>query len=155
MNPKNTPENADGWFWSRAIRQGDCLIWQGCKDKDGYGRVRIEGKNRTTGQAAFYLKTGAFPEGEACHTCDNPSCVEPSHVYDASHAHNMGDMAQKGRTGVRRGFDNHATKLSDEDLREIADRRNSGEKPSDVAAMFGIRREVVYLIASGKYARKF
>lgn len=155
MTAKNTLENADRWFWSRTVKNGDCLDWNGPLDDCGYGRIRIDGRNYTTGQAAFFVKHGKFPEGEACHTCDNPSCVNPEHIFDGTHKENMRDMANKGRSGVLRGFDNPNTKLSDEDLRMIAARRNNGEPPRFIAADYGIRREVVYLIATGKYRRKF
>lgn len=147
-------------FWKRVERSGECWMWIGANTgKDGYGLITIDGKPTLAHRYSYTLHKGTIPEGlEVCHDCpggDNRMCVNPDHLFVGTHTENMRDMAKKGRSGVRRGFDNPNTKLSDEDLRTIAERRNNGEPPRFIAADFGIRREVVYLIATGKYRRKF
>ena len=84
-----------------------CLEWQGATDKDGYGRIcrgsrdeGMEGTHRVAWVAAF----GAIPDGKhVLHTCDNPPCCEPTHLWLGTNADNNADMAAKGRHGRQRG----------------------------------------------------
>lgn len=81
------------WF---SKSQG-CWEWQGALDKDGYGIFSYAGKVQRAARFALALD-GRDPKRKfACHTCDNPSCVNPSHLFVGSHEENMADMVAKGR----------------------------------------------------------
>jgi hypothetical protein len=77
---------------------GGCWEWTGSKVA-GYGQVWIGGKTRRAHRVAYYLHTGESPE-VVCHSCDNPSCVNPHHLFGGTQADNVQDREQKGR-GVR------------------------------------------------------
>jgi hypothetical protein len=75
-----------------------CWVWQGVKRKGGYGRIRINGKIFTTSRVSYELFVGHIPEGLfVCHTCDNPPCIRPDHLFLATHQENDQDKANKGR----------------------------------------------------------
>lgn len=85
-----------------------CVEWSGCMTK-GYGQIFLKrGNSRSpksqvrvpiyAHRAAFYLNTGTDPDGAAvCHSCDNPRCVNPDHLWIGSQADNIADMLSKGR----------------------------------------------------------
>ena len=104
-------------FWDRIIEQGDCLIWTGGKDKDGYGKFNIKEKGRKTmhlrtHRVAYEVYVGSIPEGMlVCHTCDNPSCCNPDHLWLGFAADNNRDTREKGRINPAKG-DNHWRKKS-------------------------------------------
>lgn len=82
---------------ARCVRKGDCLVWQGGQDSNGYGAIVVEKKVIRVHVIMYAHYNGAPAEHEVCHTCDNPPCVEREHLFDATHADNMRDMYRKGR----------------------------------------------------------
>lgn len=83
--------------------ENGCLIWLGGKTAAGYGVLNLGGKdagniNKLAHRLSYLLAYGEYDQSQfVCHRCDNPSCVEPSHLFLGTHQDNMGDMAQKGR----------------------------------------------------------
>lgn len=120
-------------FYQKVNKTTDCWIWVGARDPQGYGRfgTREEGifKSRLAHRIAWFLEYGDYPKLHACHSCDNPSCVRPSHLFEGSDADNMRDMRNKGR-----GFDippaygenNHNKVLTEKDVRSLRALYQSG-----------------------------
>jgi hypothetical protein len=82
-------------------RRGDCLVWTGLR-RGEYGRVSIDGEQRDAHRVAFEIHNGPIPKGlEVRHRCDNPPCVEPTHLLLGTQADNMQDMKERGRSGWR------------------------------------------------------
>jgi len=90
---------------SRPDETTGCLIWLR-STTDGYGRVSIDGRLRYANRVALELKLGRpiLPGHKACHTCDNPRCVAPEHLFEGTTAMNAQDASAKGRLrGHNRG----------------------------------------------------
>lgn len=88
-------------FWEKVDRTGDCWIWNSNTRPNGYGLFWVPAWGKTTGahRFAYILTHGSIPHGRfICHTCDNPTCVRPSHLFAGTHADNMRDMKAKGHT---------------------------------------------------------
>lgn len=113
-------------FWSKvAIVDDEDSCWEWTRTRgpipDNYGKFRwtnpVTGKNEVTAASAvaLFLVNGAVPD-HACHTCDNPPCCRPKHLYDGTHADNMRDKSERGRGRTRQqsGETNLQAKLTDE-----------------------------------------
>lgn len=81
----------------------DCIEWTHSRNKkDGnrldYGQVRRDGKMRKAHRVAWEESYGPIPDGAlVLHTCDNPPCVNPAHLYLGSHSDNAKDRERRGR----------------------------------------------------------
>ena len=80
-----------------------CWIFTGGKDKDGYGQCHAAKSAKDLGvtrahQMSYVIFNGDIPENMmVCHTCDNPSCVNPKHLFIGTAKDNNKDMWEKGR----------------------------------------------------------
>jgi len=99
-----------------------CLEWQGCKAKDGYGRVNCNGRPRLAHRVAWVMAHGPIQNGlNVLHHCDNPACcdaINAGHLFLGTHADNMADMTSKGRHGSasQPGESNPSAKLTSVDV---------------------------------------
>ena len=74
-------------------KSSGCWVWTRGKSRAGYGRC----KGSYTHVRMWELVNGPVPAGmEVCHTCDNPSCINPEHLFLGTHQQNMQDMFTKG-----------------------------------------------------------
>lgn len=125
--------------------EDDCWEWQSSRFHDGYGRIKVGEKSLRASRVAYELENGAIPSGlSICHTCDNPACVNPRHLFAASHAENMRDRDRKGRIprGERRG----GAKLTDNDVREMRRLAANGWSQPKLARKFGICSSLTHYI---------
>lgn len=125
-----------------------CWLWEGTVTKGGYGRIRRDyrGEYITTHRAAWEIYHGEIPEGMfVCHTCDTPSCVNPSHLFLGTHEHNQADMREKGR-GWWQKSRGGTRKLSDQEVREI--RQDDSRLQRELAEQYGVNPSAISKIKS-------
>lgn len=85
-----------------------CWIWQRGVNGTGRGQFRLcshsqSGSTTTAPRAAYIIFVGDLANDEcACHRCDEPMCVRPSHLFRGTYAENMADMRAKGRAFYQR-----------------------------------------------------
>ena len=85
-------------FWSKVRKTSKCWIWEGHKDKNGYGRIGLDKKYIRVHRFSYELKNGHIPKGLwVLHQCDNPPCVNPSHLKVGTHQENQSDKSERGR----------------------------------------------------------
>lgn len=90
-------------FWARVDVRGpdECWPWIGYLDADGYGQIAEGGRCSeplATHRVAWEQVNGPIPDGmDICHSCDNPPCCNPAHLFPGTHDDNMADMKAKGR----------------------------------------------------------
>lgn len=137
-----------------------CILWDGPKNKAGYGYTRVGGRKEGVHRLALEKKLGrSLAAGEVARhkVCDNPSCINPAHIEPGSQADNIRDMLERGRHGggARRGERNHLAKLSDADVLEIRSRirfrasRGSGASAFDLAEEFDVSVHYLREVARG------
>ena len=82
----------------RVEPQGDCLVWLGAKDPDGYGTIVVNGKSRRLSRYVHEREHGKIPSGLVVrHKCDNPSCIKLDHLELGTPKDNWQDMVDRGR----------------------------------------------------------
>ena len=88
-------------LWSKTdIPTKDCWEWTGVKNQDGYGRVRVNGKLLSAHRVVYAQLYGPIPEGlNVLHNCDNPGCVNPTHLRLGTQTDNLHDAYDRERRG--------------------------------------------------------
>jgi hypothetical protein len=72
-----------------------CWIWTASTKGFGYGTFYLNGRSLSAHRASYALLVGDLIKGmEICHKCNNPSCVNPHHLYQGTHKQNMEDMSR-------------------------------------------------------------
>ena len=90
---------------SWVLNDTGCHIWVKAKTKDGYGKLRFNGKTMRAHRLSFQFNNPNV-DIEGCvimHTCDTPACINPAHLERGSQLDNVVDMIRKGRQAVLRG----------------------------------------------------
>ena len=144
-----------------------CWIWPRALDKTGRGRIWIGKTLMIATRAVWRELRGPIQNGKLlCHHCDNPSCVNPDHLYTGTHADNMRDMAQRKRsfgarnpekcremgrqTGLKNtwavGERNPKAVLTETEVARI---RASKEPTKQLAAFYEVNRTTIQRIRGG------
>jgi len=115
---KNTLEDV----WNYVDLQGydKCWKFKGYRNDDGYGNIAVNKKSYMAHRLIFELLYGPIPEGILiCHTCDNPLCCNPYHLFKGTPLVNMMDKIIKKRANVPCGEDQWNSKLLESDVKNI------------------------------------
>jgi predicted XRE-type DNA-binding protein len=141
-------------FFSKVAVGADNMCWEWLANKthDGYGRFKVKGRRVGAHRVAYELAIGPSPEGMCvCHNCDNPSCVNPAHLFLGTQADNMADKVSKGRLRCGRGETQGSAKLTQakvDEIRELYAGRQFTQ--SALARAFGVSQMHISDIVRGK-----
>jgi hypothetical protein len=133
----------------------ECWPWRGCVNKGGYGRIKSEdGLEILTHRLSFALAAERSPgERHVLHTCDNPPCRNPAHLYEGTNTDNVSDRVSRGRSRgatTMAGEINPAAKLSPEDVENIKVRIERGETNVAIANDYPVSHAMISRIRHGK-----
>jgi hypothetical protein len=139
--------------FDRKVNKSDgCWNWCGYKDKRGYGKIRLGSTQATpmvlAHRVAWAIQYGDPGQNVVCHSCDNPTCVNPDHLFIGTIADNNRDMRSKGRHayGERHG----KTKLSIEDVAAIKSAyANKAGSMKTIGSLYGVGAMHVCRIVNG------
>lgn len=135
---------------SRGPSGDACLVWPRGKNGDGYGALMINYKNFKAHRLAYELTIGSIPNGlQVLHSCDNPPCFRPSHLFLGTNLDNVRDKHSKGRQRFARGIGCTQAKLTDEKVAFARDAHREGVTATALAIQFGVSRSTVKLAIRG------
>ena len=134
----------DRFFMQVRKHTDGCWEWVGGKAKNGYGSFRGEQDGVLHHRAhrySYHYHKGVIPDDMmVCHTCDNPCCVNPAHLFLGSAKDNMQDKIAKGRARIPQGEKSHYAKLTEEQVLSILkDPRPHAQIAHDLGGVIGSR----------------
>ncbi len=131
-----------------------CLIWNGAKLTNGYGRIGYRKKMVGPHTAAFMIsiRVDSLPKEnddgeilEVAHLCNIKNCCEATHLY---HATTMQNAADRKKNGLTKGEKHSNAKISEETAKAIKNSKGDGTK-KERAKRFGVSKHIVSNIDSG------
>lgn len=162
-------------FWSKINKEGPiykrfksrCWVWTAKGHRQGYGRIKYEGRLQLAHRVAYKLTGHDLPDDvKLLHHCDNTACCRPSHTFKGTQADNVRDMMEKRRhvarigdqngmrvhpESVQRGTKCRTAVLDDEKVRDIYWRSEwLKESRASIAREYKISETLVRLIHQRK-----
>lgn len=145
---------------SRAVKQDNgCWIWQGAVgghktgSRHQYPSVHYRGETARGNRIVYQLTYGEIPKGLlVCHSCDEPLCINPKHLFLGTQQHNMRDAALKGRVKVPglKGEEHANAKFTDEEVIQLRKDYQQGKFTyRGKAEELGINRTTLGRLLSG------
>lgn len=142
------------YFNARTAKDGatGCWNWTGTKFGFGHGVFKCKAFHPTAipaSRASWIMHRGPIPDGLwVLHRCDNPSCVNPAHLFLGTCQDNVDDMVAKERNN--RGEDRPEAKLTEDAVRKMRDLRRWGVPFRIIAAEFGVSLNAAVLAIKGE-----
>ena len=143
--------NKDGPLPPHKPELGHCWIWTASIKSNSYGSFYFGGKVDRSHRFSFLIHGGILTPEKPCvlHSCDNPSCCNPNHLFAGSQDENISDMVQKGRnnrTGISVciGQKHGMAKLTENNVIEMRCLYSSGKYSTRcLAKKYGVSRSVI------------
>ena len=123
-----------------------CWTWFGYIDETGRARFKYNGIRYRASRVGYYLFYRIDPGDECvCHTCDNPSCVNPEHLWLGTQTQNILDMNIKKRHGntTLAGEQIGTSKLT---TKEILTIRESNLSQNQLAKKYSVTQSLISMI---------
>jgi Zinc-binding loop region of homing endonuclease len=120
---KNAHLSGEEVFWSKVVVSGteDCWLWKNKLYRNGYGHFQLRAKDFVASRVAYQLSKDVELDTlqEVCHTCDNPRCCNPKHLFLGSRKVNMEDAVSKGKFYQNAKLGSGRRQLSAQDVETI------------------------------------
>lgn len=131
------------------IPEAGCWVWMGTTTAGGYGQLLSGNKKHYAHRVSYEAFIGPIPNGMmVCHACDNPCCVNPSHLFLGTAKQNSEDMVSKNRSTF--GEKNPMSKLNASQVADIRRLVAEGKTQQYVADLYAVSRRLVGMIARAK-----
>jgi len=118
-------------FWLKVNKTESCWEWKSYKDKIGYGVFKIKSITCNAHRFSWTITNGTIDKGQViCHKCDNPSCVNPEHLFIGTQLDNIKDRDNKDR--VRNGNTHPHAKLNYDLVKLIKELHNNGMSQQNI-----------------------
>lgn len=159
IRPRGTPATSRFWQY---VKKGDgCWEWQGNTAIGGYGGIKEGTRTIRAHRLSWEIHFGPIPAGMlVCHSCDNPPCVRPDHLFLGTHTDNMRDARAKNRIdasgagrnfhkrGIQRGERHGQARITEAMVRWIREQRAAGMSYNDLAQHSGLTYQGVYHVVN-------
>lgn len=157
-------------FWSKVDKTttpDGCWTWTACKAKDpkhayGYIGMKVDGSwKRIAAHRVVYemIENHKIPKGKLiCHSCNNPSCVRPDHLYLGTKLTNIMDCIRAGQQNILKGEDSPNSTLTEAQVRDIRNLyssrighyRQASVSQRKLAAKYGVSRATIRAVIAHK-----
>lgn len=128
-----------------------CLIWNKKLVRKGYPAVNYDNKFSLASRVCWKIHNGDIPQSLwVLHKCDNPACIEITHLFLGTASDNRKDCVRKGRMIVKRGEESNFCKLTTDKVKEIKKLLSDGLSQSAIAKIFGVSRGAICDIKRGR-----
>lgn len=147
-------------FWMRVAKGAEpdsCWLWTQSTDTSGYGlcaasKIGLKAHEKAH-RVSFFLTNGHLPLSPLIllHSCDNPRCVNPSHLSAGTHKANARDKIQKGRQAPPlRGESNACHILTAEGVRFLRSAVASGTPLTHATRKIGVPYHAAWNAVNGR-----
>jgi len=133
--------------------QNGCIEWQKYKIKNGYGRLGIRNRKSVLVHRKVYEEMNGIildVKSLVCHKCDNPSCINPDHLFIGSHKDNLLDSISKKRRLYKSGELMHNAKLNWDLVKYMREKRNIGWTTSKISNEININHGTVRSVCANR-----
>lgn len=138
-------------FWSYVDigAPDECWPWQRSRMPRGYGKFQAEKRRWYSHRVAFALVHDGEEPPEVCHSCDNPPCCNPAHLFAGTRRDNVADMIAKQRGPSGEAHPMH--RLTSSDVNQIRSEYATGAiTQKELASRFGVKFQHISQIVLGK-----
>lgn len=137
-------------FWKNVqiLGEDSCWEWQKLITNGGYGRFSIRGWQCLSHRFAYWCCYGVFPDKlKVCHSCDNPKCCNPKHLWLGTQKDNVKDSLQKNRRSMA-GENNINSKLTKFNIQTIKTLKDS-HSSNRLSKLFKVHVSTINRIKNG------
>ncbi len=140
-------------FWEKVDKSpgqganGDCWEWIS-QSKDSYQRISYKNQLIYVHRLSFFLHHGKWANPMTCHTCDNPRCVNPTHLFEGTNLDNVKDMVAKKRHTL--GSKNNWATITEKDVEKILSARMTELSATEIAKNLNLSSSLVEPIIYGE-----
>ena len=147
----HVPQKTLDRFWAKVNKTNSCWEWNASKERKGYGEFRASclGGRWLAHRLSWFFRHGEIPNGLwVLHQCDNPSCVNPSHLYLGTSDDNISDMVSRNRTA--KGARHSQAKLIQSEVDEIRRLYSEGAARKALVMRYRVSRQTIDRIVTFK-----
>lgn len=154
-------KNIEMRFWKHVDVRGEdeCWEWKACKDNRGYGKLSSTHKKSPlrAHRVSWEIHNGKIPNGlNICHKCDNPSCVNPNHLFLGTQRENMTDAYKKKKIDNYThgaGENNNSAKLTNAEVKKIREEYVNGATIAQLKKKYN-HTNIVRIVRNKAYVDK-